>query len=75
MQTISLEKAGRVFVFRYEPGEEGAAVDEIAALAADRRCPLTWYDAALLSFQVAHAASDSCCQELEADLTRQNAGA
>ena len=56
-QTLSLDKDGHTYVFRYSPGRENEVMDEIIRLAEDPQSTLDWLDAATLSFQVAQSAS------------------
>ena len=58
-RTLTLEKHGQMYVFRYHPGEEDEVVDAIAHAAEDAHSNLDWLDAAKLSFQVIqHVASE-----------------
>jgi uncharacterized protein (UPF0297 family) len=51
-RTLTFQKNGHAFLFRYTRGQEQSVVDEIMALADDPHCCLDWVDAATLSFQV-----------------------
>ncbi len=64
-RTVSLDKAGHSFMFRYAPGQEDKVVEEIMQLAEREDTPLDWLDAATLSFQIAQHAAADCCSVLD----------
>jgi hypothetical protein len=53
-RTLTFQKNGHTFLFRYLAGQEQCIVDEIMDLAQSPRCPLDWIDAATISFQIVH---------------------
>ncbi len=59
-RTLTLDKAGQTYAFRYSPGSESRIVDEIMRLAGDRTSDLDWVDAAILSFRVTRHAAEDC---------------
>lgn len=46
-------RRGHRWIFEYGPGDRGALISRITAMAADQSCPLDWADAAILSRQLA----------------------
>ena len=60
IRTVSINKRGHHFIFRYSPGSEDALVERLMQLADDDACPLDWMDAATMSFQVAQRAAVDC---------------
>ncbi|MBN1943020.1 MAG: hypothetical protein JW849_06975 [Phycisphaerae bacterium] len=65
-QTLTLEKDGHLYLFRYTSGSEDALIEELMHLADDRSVNFDWLDAATMSFQVAQVAGESL-GELEPD--------
>jgi len=63
-RTLSLVKGGHKYVFRYSPGCEDDIIDAIMELADSDRTPLSWLDAATLSFQVTQNAACDCVEAL-----------
>ena len=63
-RTLSLIKGGHQYVFRYSPGCEDDIIDVIMALAGNDESPVTWLDAATLSFQVTRDAAAGCVEAL-----------
>jgi hypothetical protein len=49
---VVLDKNGQRFVFRYEPGEETRLLTDLADMARDPNCEISWFDAAVLSHQM-----------------------
>jgi hypothetical protein len=66
-QTLTLEKDGHWYLFRYTPGSEDALVEELMYLADDRTLNFDWMDAAALSFQVTQLAAEESLDEMEPD--------
>ncbi|MFP4356012.1 MAG: hypothetical protein ACLFUJ_12885 [Phycisphaerae bacterium] len=60
MRSVSIEKNGQHFIFRYQPGCEDDVVEQLMACAETDSCPLDWMDAATLSFQVTQRAAVDC---------------
>ena len=60
MRTVSLRKGEQQFVFRYVPGNEPEVLDAVSALADSPDSALDWFDAACLSFQIAHEQAARC---------------
>ena len=56
-RTLSFEKSGETFVFRYPSGHEDDVIDTVMELAESGDCILDWLDAATISFQVAQVAA------------------
>ncbi len=56
-RTLSFEKSGETFVFRYPTGREDEVIDTVMELAESDDCVLDWLDAATISFQVAQVAA------------------
>ena len=52
MRQLSLVKGAERFVFRYAEGAEAQVIERFAALAGDRGSGFTWFDAAVLSYQM-----------------------
>jgi hypothetical protein len=72
IRTLSLEKNGLKYVFRYVPGREGEVVDEIIRLTDDPGSGLDWLDAARLGFQITqHAAAECYRQPLSPAVARE----
>jgi hypothetical protein len=63
-RTLSLVKGGHKYVFRYSPGCEDDIIDAIMELADSDQTPLSWLDAATLSFQVTQNAASDCIEAL-----------
>jgi hypothetical protein len=55
---LTLVKKGHYYVFRYQPGEEGALLQTLIDLAENPSSPLDWFDAAVLSHQMGHRMAD-----------------
>ena len=51
---LTLIKKGQYYLFRYMPGDEALLIRTLIAKAEDPRCPLDWFDAAVLSHQMGH---------------------
>jgi hypothetical protein len=51
---LTLVKKGQYYLFRYLPGDEAALIQTLIAKAEDPKCPLDWFDAAVLSHQMGH---------------------
>jgi hypothetical protein len=66
-QTLTLEKDGHIYLFRYTPGSEDALVEEFMYLADDRTLNFDWMDAAAMSFQVTQLAAEEALGEMEPD--------
>ncbi|MFP4052500.1 MAG: hypothetical protein ACLFV7_01385 [Phycisphaerae bacterium] len=64
LRTLSIEKDGHLFMFRYTPGCEDYVVEELVRLAEDPDHRVDWLDAATLSFQVTHHAAQDCSKAL-----------
>jgi len=66
-RTLSFEKQGQAFIFRYLPGGEDSIIDAVMELAESADCPQDWLDAATISFQVAHVAAVDQMDSVSAD--------
>ncbi|HVT81325.1 MAG TPA: hypothetical protein VHM90_11775 [Phycisphaerae bacterium] len=51
---LTLIKKGHYYLFRYQPGDEAALIQNLIDKAEDPRCSLDWFDAAVLSHQMGH---------------------
>jgi hypothetical protein len=51
---LTLIKKGQYYLFRYQPGDEAALIQNLIDKAEDPRCALDWFDAAVLSHQMGH---------------------
>jgi hypothetical protein len=51
---LTLVKKGHYYLFRYAPGDEAVLIQTLIDRAQDPRCPLDWFDAAVLSHQMGH---------------------
>ena len=51
---LTLVKKGHYYLFRYMPGDEAMLIQTLIEKAEDSRCPLDWFDAAVLSHQMGH---------------------
>ena len=51
---LTLVKKGHYYLFRYMPGDEAALIQTLIEKAENPRCPLDWFDAAVLSHQMGH---------------------
>jgi len=51
---LTLVKKGEYYIFRYQPGEEGAMLQTLIEQAENPKGPLDWFDAAVLSHQMGH---------------------
>ena len=51
---LTLIKKGQYYLFRYLPGDEAMLIQTLIDKAEDPRCPLDWFDAAVLSHQMGH---------------------
>lgn len=51
---LTLIKKGHYYLFRYLPGDEASLIQNLIDKAEDPRCPLDWFDAAVLSHQMGH---------------------
>ena len=63
-RSVSIERGGHRYVFRYPLGSEDDILDAIVGKAQDPTCPLDWVDAAGLSFQVTQKAAAACSNAL-----------
>jgi hypothetical protein len=61
---LTLVKPPHKYAFRYQGGGELEVIDQIMRLAEDDGCNLDWFDAAMLSFQVAHGVACDCAAAL-----------
>jgi hypothetical protein len=66
-RTLSFEKQGQTYVFRYLPGYEDAIIDAVMDMAESVDCELDWLDAATISFQIAHVATADQMDSISAD--------
>ncbi len=66
-QTLTLEKEGHLYLFRYTPGCEDALVEELMYLADDHSLNFDWMDAAALCFQVTQTAAEGTLDGMETD--------
>lgn len=66
-QTLTLEKDGHLYLFRYTRGCEDALVEELMYLADDPSLNLDWMDAAALCFQVTQQAAEEALDKMEPD--------
>ena len=64
VRTLSIEKDGHLYMFRYTPGCEDHVVEELVSLAENPEHRIDWLDAATLSFQVTHHAAEDCSKAL-----------
>ncbi len=67
IRQLSLQKAGRTFVFRYAAGREDEVVEEIIRMAEDPSAEVDWLDAARLGFQITQHALAECCRQSRAE--------
>ena len=51
---LTLIKKGQYYLFRYQPGDEAALIQNLIDKAEDPHCALDWFDAAVLSHQMGH---------------------
>lgn len=51
---LTLIKKGQYYLFRYQPGDEAALIQNLIDKAEDPQCSLDWFDAAVLSHQMGH---------------------
>ena len=51
---LTLVKKGHYYLFRYLPGDEAMLIQTLIEKAEDPKCPLDWFDAAVLSHQMGH---------------------
>jgi hypothetical protein len=51
---LTLIKKGHYYLFRYQTGDEATLIQTLIDKAEDPRCPLDWFDAAVLSHQMGH---------------------
>ena len=49
---VVMHRLGHRWVFRWEPGSEGALIDHLSTLAGSKDAPLDWFDAIILSHHV-----------------------
>lgn len=73
MRTITIERRGQHFVFRYQPGRECELLEAVADLAADPASAFDWSDAAAVSFQVTFEQANDCLKAIAPDLGNQAA--
>jgi hypothetical protein len=66
-RTLTLEKDGHLYLFRYSPGSEDALVEQLMYLADDRDLNFDWMDAAAMSFQVTQLTAEETLDEWAAD--------
>jgi hypothetical protein len=51
---LSLVKGQHRWQFRWEPGDEAALINSVAAMARDPNLPFDWYDAAIVCKHIAN---------------------
>ena len=51
---LTLVKKGHYYLFKYMPGDEAALIQTLIEKAENPKCPLDWFDAAVLSHQMGH---------------------
>ena len=51
---LTLVKKGHFYLFRYGSGQEATLIQTLIEKAEDPKCPLDWFDAAVLSHQMGH---------------------
>lgn len=66
-RTLTLEKDGHLYLFRYTPGSEDAVVEELMYQADDCSLNFDWMDAAALCFQVTCLTARNARGEMEPD--------
>ena len=52
MKSIHCERDGHCFIFRYEPGDETAAIRAVCSLANQRQFPFDWLDAVQVNYMI-----------------------
>ena len=56
---LILDKAGELFIFGYEQGEEAGVLEELIRQAKDERSHLDWFDVGVLELKLREAAEKS----------------
>jgi hypothetical protein len=51
---LTLIKKGQYYLFRYQTGDEATLIQTLIEKAENPKCPLDWFDAAVLSHQMGH---------------------
>jgi hypothetical protein len=69
LKTLALVKGDQYYLFRYEAGTENKVLDELCEMVHKKNCNFDWFDAAILSHQLAHRLA----KELKARLPKQAA--
>ena len=64
---LVLEKGAEVFVFGYEPGQEGRVLEALIAQAKDPRTDFDWFDVALLELKLKEVPHPTGPNHLESD--------
>jgi hypothetical protein len=59
---LILDRRGHTFIIRYQPGEEAHILEALSSMVAHPRIPFDWFDAAVMSHQMAH----QCRRRLQA---------
>ncbi|MGE3181581.1 MAG: hypothetical protein AB7N71_08120 [Phycisphaerae bacterium] len=59
-RSLSLVKGSHRFVFEYYTGREPELLTNLVRLAQDPMCPLDWFDAAVLSYQLGKVLEPNC---------------
>ncbi len=54
VRQLTLIKKGQYYLFRYLSGDEASLIQTLIEKAEDPKCPLDWFDAAVLSHQMGH---------------------
>jgi hypothetical protein len=65
---LTLIKKGHYYLFRYMPGDEASLIQTLIQRAEDPKCPLDWFDAAVLSHQMGHRMAAEMQQLLKSKL-------
>ncbi len=55
MRQFVLHKGGEVYIFRYEQGREDELLDALIDCVKDKRTGFDWFDAAVISFELARS--------------------
>ena len=71
IRQLTLVKKGQYYLFRYAPGDESQMLEALMGKAQDPRCPLDWFDAAVLSHQMGHRMANEMQALLKAKLSRE----
>jgi len=59
LQTLRVQKAEHLYLFRYTPGHEDEIVEEVMRLADDPEAEFDWMDAASVSHRVTQQVGDA----------------